>query len=123
VTIPAHVNDREYQKFNETGGGLVSVRTSDDNIILNVGGVITSLTLNSTTWTALTPSPLSTRKTVAVQNQSNGEIKLSYSDTTPGYVGVAIAKGGERVYNLSADVMLYGKCVSGAASVVVEEVG
>lgn len=123
MTIPNHVNDREYQKFNQTGGGLVSVRTSDDNIVLNVGGVMSSVDLNPTTWTALPASPLSTRKTIAIQNQSAGEIKLSYSDSTPGYVGVAIAVGGERVYNLTADVQLYGKCVSGTATIIVEEVG
>jgi hypothetical protein len=123
MPLPQSQNDREYRKFKETGLNAVAVRVSDENETLNIGGVITSVSLNSTTWTALTPTPLSTRKTVAVQNQSNGEIKLSYSNTTPGYVGVAIAKGGERVYNLSADVMIYGKSAAGSVTVIVEEVG
>jgi len=123
VTIPAHVNDREYQKFNETGEGLVSVRTSDDNAILNLGGIMTEVTLNSTTWTALPSAPLATRKTMAIQNQSNGEIKVNYNSGVAGYVGMIIAKGGERVYNIAHDVPMYGKSISGTALVVVEEAG
>ena len=122
--IPAHVNDREYQRFKETGEGLVAVRTSDDNSILNVAGIVTEVELNDTTWTALPASPLASRKTLSIQNPSNIPVKINYSNAVSGYVGMdVLTKGGERTYNIDATVILYGKCSTGTVIVNVEEAG
>lgn len=123
MTLPNHIADREYRKFKQTHADETSVRVSDENETLNIGGVISSVTLNATTWTALPTIAFPYRKTISVQNQSSGQVKLNYNPSTPGYVGVAIPKDGERVYNLSPAVMIYGKCASGTATVIVEEVG
>jgi hypothetical protein len=124
VSIPAHVNDREYQKFAETGEGLVAVRTADDNTILNISGIITEVVLNDTTWTALPATPLATRKTLSIQNPSNTPVKINYSNAVSGYVGMdVLTKGGERTYNIDATVFLYGKSSAGNVTVNVEEAG
>ena len=122
MPLPDVINDREYQKFLNTPADKVSIRVSDDNETLNNGGIVNEVTVNAVTWTALTTS-FASRKTVAIQNQSDIEIKINYSASVSGYVGMRILKNGERVYNLSPGIVLYGKSVSDTALVAVEEVG
>ena len=123
MSLPQTLNDREFQKFELTFRDEAAVRIKSDTETLNVGGVISSVTLNAATWTALPATPYAYRKTISIQNQSSGSIKLNYNASAIGYTGVIIPKDGERVYNLSPEVVIYGKCQSGTSTIIVEEVG
>ena len=90
---------------------------------LNIGGLITQVTLNSVTWTALPPTPLDERNAVAIQNQSAVNIKINYDPAVVGYVGMEVlSPTGERFYNIANPIQLYGKCAAGTCVVLVEEI-
>jgi hypothetical protein len=104
--------------------GQNAIRTSSDIVGINSGGVVSEVTLNSSTWTNLTPSPLIGRKAMSIQNNSNTEIKINYSNSPAGYIGMSVpSKGGERVYNVSDNIIIYGKSASGSVIVNVEQAG
>jgi len=87
------------------------------------GGLVTVVALNSSTWTALPSTAATNRKAVAIQNRSGIDIKVNYSSGVAGYVGMTIPDGGERFYDMSSAVTIYGKSASGTPSVNVEELG
>ena len=90
---------------------------------LNVGGLITEVTLNAVTWTALPPVSLDERNAVAIQNTSAVNIKINYDTAVAGYVGMEVrATVGERFYNISNPIQLYAKCSAGTCVVLVEEI-
>ena len=99
-------------------GGQIGVVPSG----LSVGGKITEVTLNSTTWTALPAVPLANRNAVGIQNRSGIEVKMNYDNTVVGYVGVVIPDSGERFYDITGAIILYAKSVSGTPKVIVEEI-
>lgn len=121
MPLPTHINDREYGKFHLTDKGEISVVVTSDVEILNGSGKVTEVTINDTTWTPLPATALAGRKTVAIQNQSNAEIKINYNPAQAGYVGMIIKKDGERVYNISDDVIIYAKAITGTIAIAVEE--
>lgn len=91
---------------------------------LTTQGLITVVTLSSTSWTALPPTALTGRNAVAVQNQSSVEMKVQHSSGSGGgYVGMVVpALTGERFYAITDDIQIYGRLASGAdQDVVVEE--
>lgn len=87
------------------------------------GGKITEVTLNDTTWTALPPTPLDPRNVIAVQNGSGQTIKTNWNGSQAGFVGMVVASGFERQYEVAETVLLYAKCETGTAVVTVEELG
>lgn len=92
---------------------------------LNRGGRVTEVVLNSTTWTPLPLNALSQRNALCVQNQSNIEIKTNYDLAGPlpsGYVGMIVAAGGERFYDITDQIILYAKSQAGTPTVAVEEI-
>jgi len=88
---------------------------------LKNGGRVTEVTLNSATWTALPPTPLTARNALAVQNSSGIEIKVNYSAGIAGYHGIIIAAGSERSYDITDAIVLYAKSASGTPTINVEE--
>lgn len=121
MPLPTHINDREYGKFHLTDKGEISVVVTSDVEILNGSGKVTEVTINDTTWTPLPATALVGRKTISIQNQSNSEIKINYNPAQAGYVGMIIKKDGERVYNISDDVIIYAKAITGTATIAIEE--
>lgn len=90
---------------------------------LRNGGLITEVTLNSSTWTALPATALADRNAVAIQNNSSIDIKINYSSGISGYVGMRIAaNGGERFYDIKNNIVLYAKSQSGTPTITVEEI-
>lgn len=92
---------------------------------LNRGGKVTEVTLNAVTWTPLPLVPLSQRNALCVQNQSNIEIKTNYDSFEPlpsGYVGMTVAAGGERFYDITDTIILYAKSQAGTPTVSIEEI-
>jgi len=124
VTLPNHINDREYRKFTEIDGEP-AVRTTASGEFstsgLKTGGRITEVTVNSSTWTALPPTALVNRNALAVQNTSGIEIKVNYDNSEPGYVGMVVADGVERFYDIKDTILIYGKSSGADATLNVEE--
>jgi hypothetical protein len=89
---------------------------------LRVGGRITEVTLNATTWTALPTTALSGRNALAMQNRSGIEMKINYNSSQVGYVGIVIADNSERQYDIKETVTIYGKSASGTPIMFVEEI-
>jgi hypothetical protein len=88
---------------------------------LHGSGIVTDVTLNDATWTALPPTPLVGRSAVAVQNNSGQSVKINYDNTEPGFVGVLLPDGQDRFYDISDQIVQYAKSSSGAAVIQVEE--
>lgn len=130
MTLPNHIVDREFQKFEEINGSEVAVRVTGSGFTgtfspsgLTNGGLITEVTINDTTWTALPATPLSDRNALSIQNLSGIEMKVNYSTGVSGYVGMTIPTGSERYYDVKDTVILYGKLASGGSAVVtIEEI-
>ena len=126
MTLPAALNDREYQKFIDIAPGETAVRISGTNFSgtftisgLNTAGRVSIVTVNDTTWTALPSgmSALSDRNAMAIQNQSAFNIKVNYSDSVVGWVGMKIPPDGERFYDIQPGIAVYVKAEPGAGSV------
>ena len=89
---------------------------------LRTGGLVTEVTLNSTTWTALPATALANRNAISLQNLSGLEVKVNYSSGVSGYVGMVLANGSERFYDITDDIVLYAKSSSGTPTINVEEI-
>ena len=67
-------NDRELEKFGLDATGDVIVRTSGAGTFsltgLNNGGLVTEITLNPTTRTALPTTALANRNAMSIQNRT-----------------------------------------------------
>lgn len=125
MTLPQNISDREYNKFFEDASGNVRVRTITEGQVtaqgLQNGGIVTEVTINETTWTALPSTPLADRNALRIQNRSGQEIKLNYSDSVSGYVGVYVENGSDQFYDISDSIIIYAKSSTSSCSVVVEE--
>lgn len=132
TTLPSGIQDREHAKFELDAEGKVRVRTTTTGTLtgaitpsgLTIGGLVTEVALDDTNWTALPASPLTDRNTIAIQNRSGKEIKLNYSNSVSGYVGMVVADGSERTYDIKDTILIYGKVApgGGVAVVNVEEI-
>ena len=126
MSLPKSLVDREYDKFEDKGDGLVRVRTSVEGSIktsgLTIGGRVSTVSINDTTWTALPVTPLANRNAVAIQNYTGQTVKLNYNNTTVGFEGVILQDSNERYYDISQTILIYAKCASGTVSIVVEEI-
>lgn len=103
-------------------GGTVEGEFSQTG--LTTAGRITEVTINSTGWTKLPATPLGGRNAIAVQNTATVEMKINYlSGTSGGYVGMRLpASTGERFYQITDSIEIYGRLASGGdQTVVVEE--
>lgn len=128
MTLPTHISDREYEKFDDTVDGP-AVRVTGTNFTgtftpsgLTTGGKITEILIDNLTWTALPASPLAFRNALAIQNFTGQIIKLNYDNTTVGFVGVQINDGSERFYDITDQIVIYAKSQTSAVTVFVEEI-
>lgn len=129
MSLPNTLTDREYQKFVDISPGETAIRVSGANFSgnvsisgLSVGGKVTEVTLNPTTWSALPATALLNRNAINIQNVSGEEIKINYSSGISGYVGMVIGSGSERSYDIQDDIVLYGKSISSVVTINVEEI-
>ncbi len=125
MSLPKSLVDREYDKFEDKGDGLVRVRTSVEGTIqtsgLTIGGRIQEVTINSSTWTALPFTALTNRNALAIQNFSGQLIKLNYDNTIAGFVGALVPDQNERFYDITDHILIYAKCQTATCVVIVEE--
>jgi len=93
---------------------------------LSVKGKHTEVALNSATWTKLPTTALTGRNQINIQNNTAIDIKVNYEisdiDTEiPGYTGMLVASGLERLYAITDDIPIFGKSESGTPTIDVEE--
>lgn len=98
-------------------GGVVSGSVSTAG--LHIKGVITFVTINDTTWTALPPTPLVGRNALMIQNRSGVNILLAY-DTSP-TAWIILPANGERSYDITENIPIYAQSTSGTVQVTIEE--
>lgn len=128
MALSSNINNREFDKFEESSPGVTAVRVTGTNFSgtfrisgLNVGGLVTEVTLNDTTWTALPSSALANRNAISIQNSSAINIKINYSSGVSGYVGMTVGAGTERAYDITDNIVVYAKSESGTPTISVEE--
>jgi hypothetical protein len=126
MTLPTALQDREFQKFEDVGPGMTRVRTTAVGTFtpsgLNIGGKITQVTLNDSSWTPLPATALSNRNAISIQNLSGYEMKINYQeafDGSYGYVGMVLPNGNERYYDIKDSILIYGRLATGSVSGVV----
>lgn len=88
---------------------------------LRVKGLITVVSIDDTSWTALPAAPLtvpSSRNAIGIQNCTNNEIKLNFTDGIGGgYIGWKIPPNSEFFTDITSDVIIYGRAESGAGTI------
>ena len=91
---------------------------------LTIGGRVSVVTINDTTWSPLPLVPLDNRNAIGIQNTAGFEIKLQYDAATVGYVGVKMGIEGERYYDITESIPIYARSApgSGSVQVVIEEI-
>lgn len=119
---PCGIYTREYEKFLLTNSGKVAVRVVSTPSGLNTAGLITEVTLNSSTWTALPATVLTERNAMGIQNNSAQEIKINFDSGVVGYVGWTVAAGGELFLDVKEAVTVYAKAKNSTPVITVLEV-
>lgn len=118
-TIAAALDEADNKlKFLRTVNGRLQ---TNSNSSLRFAGRVTELAVDSTSWTPLPLTPLANRKAINIQNLSGQDIKVNYNNGIAGYVGMTIANGGERSYDMEDGIVIYAKSVSGTVNIYVEE--
>lgn len=102
-------------------GGTVGVTGSVQTAGLTIAGLITIVSVNNTTWTALPLIPLAMRNAMSIQNRSGQQIALNYSSSIVGYVGILMDNLQERFYDITQNIVIYAKSSTSTCNVTVEE--
>jgi len=131
MTMRTHLNDREHDKFREdpVNIGLSRVAVVGDfsgtftDTGLSIGGLLTVIALNPTTWTALPATPLANRNTLCLQNRSGEGMYINFitSDTGAAYKGWFVPNNGVQNLKITQDIILYGKSETSNVSILVKE--
>lgn len=87
---------------------------------LTIAGLITTVTIDDASWTALPATAQPNRNQLNIQNVSGVEIKIQYDPLTAGYIGVTIADGSERQYAIRDTIVIYAKAAPGSGSVDIQ---
>ena len=129
MALVKDIRDREYNKFDLNDDGDVVVRTSVSGAVegsftysgLRIGGKVTSIGINDSTWTKIPPTALASRNALSIQNYSGEEIKINFSNLVSGYEGIVVPDRGERFYDITDSIELYAKCKAGNVNITIEE--
>jgi hypothetical protein len=124
--LSENINNREFDKFDTDAEGNTIIRTSIKNGVvtptgLRTGGKITNVELSDSEWRPLPATALPKRNALAIENISSVEIKINYVDNV-GYIGKRIKVDGERYYDITDDIVIYGRSSAGLATIQVEEI-
>lgn len=130
MTLPQALQDREMQKFDDTGlsPGQVAVRVSGANFSgtfspkgLSIGGLFTTVEVNDTTWVPAPATPLAQRNTIKIINESSVMVRVNFTDTAPFEGNPVTPNGGKEIYDVQGNVVIYLRCESGTVEVGVEQ--
>jgi hypothetical protein len=121
---PIAIYDEAANKWNlwRGAGGVPEVSGLLQTAGLRVAGKTSQVTLNDSSWVPLPNTPLINRNAISIQNFSGTGIKLTFNplDGSHGYL---VTNGSERYYDISDQIIVYGRTVAGGGSVtiIVEE--
>jgi len=119
-TIAAALDEADNKlKFLRTVDGRLQ---TNSNSSLRVAGRVTDIAVTNASWTPLPLVALANRKAINIQNLSGQDIKVNYDNGIAGYVGMTIANGGERSYDMEDGIVIYAKSVSSTVNINVEEI-
>lgn len=127
MAIPRTLQTLEVEKFKEStvdpDKPCVRVCTEGTQSVsgLTIAGRIIFVTLSSIAWVALPVAPLVNRNAISIQNVSGIQMKVNFVSNL-GYVGIIIEDGAERFYNITDDIIIFGRATSGSPIIAVEEV-
>jgi len=132
MALDQNINTLEKEKFLETSNSETAVRVAiaagEGSVTgeftpsgLKIAGRILVVQINETTWTALPSTALENRNAISIINRSGVQIKINYSASIVGYIGVPIDNGSERFYDISDSIVVYGKSQSGTVDLIIEE--
>lgn len=85
---------------------------------LKNGGRMLQVTIPDNAWVPLPTTALTGRNAISVQNQSAFEMKVNY-DNSVGYIGAIVAPNGERFWDVTDAIVLYGRAFPGTGSIVI----
>jgi len=85
---------------------------------LKVAGRMQQVTIPDNAWVPLPAVALSGRNAISVQNQSGFEMKVNY-DNSVGYIGANVAPNGERFWDVTDAITLYGRAFPGTGSILI----
>lgn len=102
-------------------GGVVSGTFQPTG--LQVAGKTTMLSIDSSAWYAAPVTPLTGRNNIEIQNPSTStsDMLWVYDNTVGATVGFHVTPGSSRSIAIKGSIPVYVRMVSGAATVVVEE--
>lgn len=118
----------EQLKFTTDESGDVIVRTSAKGEFrvegLTVEGRISKVTISDDDWYPLPATALSGRNAMSIQNRSEQSMLINYSNTAPSTVGVLIPADYERQYQITSDIIIYGRSAAGVGDIdiIIEEI-
>lgn len=123
MTIRRTIEDREWDKFFQDEIGDTTVRVGGNVSFsgLRNAGRITMVDIDNFTWTPLPATAITNRNAISIQNTGGEEIKIQYDPLTFGYSGVIMVNGSERFYDITANIIIYAKSISGPCTITVEE--
>lgn len=125
MPLSPNINDREFDKFDLNNTDETCVRVCGDLDTtpsgLGVAGLITEVTLDSSTWTALPSTAQSGRNTLGLQNTSGTQIKLNFDNSVVGYTGWIVPDGGEFFIDVTNNIAIYAKSQAGTPTITVME--
>lgn len=99
----------------------VLLDVASQNRGLTVEGKVTEVTIDDTGWTALPATPLIGRNAMAIQNKSGVDCKIKYN-STGGYVdGMIIEDDEERSYDITDNIIVFGRASVGTIVLFIEE--
>lgn len=113
----------EHLKFDIDEDNNVIIRTRGKLATqgLSRAGKVTSVALNTTTWTALPAASLTLRNTIAIQNRSGQDIRLNFDPLASVSDGWLLPDQYERSYPIAENVLIYAVSTVSNVSITVEE--
>jgi hypothetical protein len=118
-SIPGMIYDPDLNQFLFLTGS-----EGAQNVLADVmkKGRVREVQVNNTGWTQIPATSFSGRRVVAIQNESNSEVKINHEvSPDPGYIGVVIPTFEERIYTLDEGTFLYARAKNGTQTIIVEE--
>jgi len=88
---------------------------------LTIGGKITEVTLNTSTWVALPTTPQTDRNAMGFQNLSNDVVSINFA-TPAGTIGWKVQANGELFFDVTDSIIVYAKAMTGSPTVTVMEI-
>lgn len=101
-----------------TGDGKLTTST---DVAPLLSATQTVVALDDASWTPLPAAALTSRKTMAIQNQSGAGLTIILNFTGTGTDGWRVPNNSSKVLSVGDSVIVYGRMLSGSGTVLVEE--